>query len=163
MKSLSTYLKDNSLNERLIINKNFKGGKANIEFYDKFSNFLSSKSDLGWFDVYQIRDAIPTGIADVNKTALNKIKEFFNDNYIKYVLGVTDYDEDTCELYYDILKFIDDNKDDMEFIYINEPTNRREYLTYLFEAGKIKVGIWGYETVVVGERTPRATIVFQYI
>ena len=47
MKSLSTYLKDNSLNERLIINKNFKGGKANIEFYDKFSNFLSSKSDLG--------------------------------------------------------------------------------------------------------------------
>ena len=52
MKSLSMYLKDNkssliSLNERLIINKNFKGGKANLEFYDKFSNFLSSKSDLG--------------------------------------------------------------------------------------------------------------------
>lgn len=43
MKSLSTYLKDNSLNERLIINKNFKGGKANIEFYDKFSNFFIIK------------------------------------------------------------------------------------------------------------------------
>ena len=51
----------------------------------------------------------------------------------------------------------------MEFIYINEPTNSREYLTYLFEAGQIKVGIWGYETVVVGERSPKATIVFQYI
>lgn len=44
MKSLSTYLKDNSLNERLIINKNFKGGKANIEFYDKFSNFFYHQS-----------------------------------------------------------------------------------------------------------------------
>ena len=165
MKSLSTYLKDNSLNERLIINKNFKGGKANIEFYDKFSNFLSSKSDLGWFDVYHIKDAIPTGLSDNNETASNKIKQFFSDNYIKYILGVVDADpyEDICELYYDILKFIDDNKDDMEFIYINEPTNRREYLTYLFEAGKIKVGIWGYETVVVGERSPHATIAFQYI
>ena len=168
MKSLSTYLKDNkssliSLNERLIINNNFKGGKANIEFYDKFSNFLSSKSDLGWFDVYHIKDAISTEILHDNETAYNKIKEFFSDNYIKYILGVTEHYEDRCELYYDILKFINDNKDDMDFIYINEPTNRREYLTYLFEAGKIKVGIWGYETVVVGERSPHVTIAFQYI
>ena len=158
MKSLNTYL-----NERLIINKNYKGGKANLEFYNKFSNFLSSKSDLGWFDIYHIKDVIPTGISGVNKTASNKIREFFSDNYIKYILGVSDPYENRCELYYDILKFIDNNKDDMEFIYINEPTNSREYLTYLFEAGQIRVGIWGYETVVVGERSPKATIVFQYI
>ena len=158
MKSLNTYL-----NEKLIINKNYKWGKANLEFYNKFSNFLSSKSDLGWFDIYHIKDVIPTGISGVNKTASNKIKEFFNNDDIKYIIGVTDHYEERCELYYDILKFIDNNKDDMEFIYINEPTNSREYLTYLFEAGQIKVGIWGYETVVVGERSPKATIVFQYI
>ena len=158
MKSLNTYL-----NERLIINKNYKGGKANLEFYNKFSNFLSSKSDLGWFDIYHIKDVIPERILIEDKTASNKIREFFSDNYIKYILGVSDPYENRCELYYDILKFIDNNKDDMEFIYINEPTNSREYLTYLFEAGQIKVGIWGYETVVVGERSPKATIVFQYI
>lgn len=137
--------------------------KQTLNFMINSVIFLSSKSDLRWFDVYHIKDAIPTGLSDVNKTASNKIKEFFNDNYIKYVLGVTDPYENICELYYNILKFIDDNKNDMEFIYINEPTNRREYLTYLFEAGQIKVGIWGYETVVVGERSPRATIAFQYI
>lgn len=137
--------------------------KQTLNFMINSVIFLSSKSDLRWFDVYHIKDVIPTGLSDVNKTASNKIKEFFNDNYIKYVLGVTDPYENICELYYNILKFIDDNKNDMEFIYINEPTNRREYLTYLFEAGQIKVGIWGYETVVVGERSPRATIAFQYI
>ena len=115
MKSLSMYLKDNkssliSLNERLIINKNFKGGKANLEFYDKFSNFLSSKSDLGQNDVYHIKDAISTEILHDNETAYNKIKEFFSDNYIKYILGVTEHYENRCKLYYDILKFIDDNK-----------------------------------------------------
>ena len=147
----------------LLSTRIIKGGKANLEFYNKFSNFLSSKSDLGWFDIYHIKDVIPTGISGVNKTASNKIREFFSDNYIKYILGVSDPYENRCELYYDILKFIDNNKDDMEFIYINEPTNSIEYLTYLFEAGQIKVGIWGYETVVVGERSPKATIVFQYI
>ena len=147
----------------LLSTRIIKGGKANLEFYNKFSNFLSSKSDLGWFDIYHIKDVIPTGISGVNKTASNKIRKFFSDNYIKYILGVSDPYENRCELYYDILKFIDNNKDDMEFIYINEPTNSREYLTYLFEAGQIKVGIWGYETVVVGERSPKATIVFQYI
>ncbi len=147
----------------LLSTRIIKGGKANLEFYNKFSNFLSSKSDLGRFDIYHIKDVIPTGISGVNKTASNKIREFFSDNYIKYILGVSDPYENRCELYYDILKFIDNNKDDMEFIYINEPTNSREYLTYLFEAGQIKVGIWGYETVVVGERSPKATIVFQYI
>lgn len=115
--------------------------KQTLNFMINSVIFLSSKSDLRWFDVYHIKDAIPTGLSDVNKTASNKIKEFFNDNYIKYVLGVTDPYENICELYYNILKFIDDNKNDMEFIYINEPTNRREYLTYLFEAGQIKVGI----------------------
>ena len=94
--------------------------------YIKFSNFLSSKSDLGWFDVYHIKDAIPTGLSDVNKTASNKIKEFFSDNYIKYVLGVADPYENICELYYDILEFIDDKKNDMEFIYINPHLYYRE-------------------------------------
>ena len=158
MKSLKTYL-----NERLIINKNFKGGIANDEFYNKFCNFLSSRSELGWFEMNDIKDNIPERILIEDKTASNKIKEFFNNDDIKYIIGVTDHYEERCELYYDILKFIDDNKDDMEFFYINEPTNSREYLTYLFEAGQIKVGIWGYETVVVGERSPKATIVFQYI
>ena len=158
MKSLNTYL-----NERLIINKNYKGGKANLEFYNKFSNFLSSKSDLGWFEMNDIKDNIPERILIEDKTASNKIKKFFNNDDIKYIIGVTDHYEERCELYYDILKFIDDNKDDMEFFYINESPNRKEYLIYLFESCDIKVGIWGYETIVVGERSPRVIIAFQYI
>lgn len=158
MKSLNTYL-----NERLIINKNYKGGKANLEFYNKFSNFLSSKSDLGWFEMNDIKDNIPERILIKDKTASNKIKEFFNNDDIKYIIGVTDHYEEICELYYEMLKFIDDNKDDMEFFYINESPNSKEYLTYLFEAVDIKVGIWGYETIVVGERSPRVIITFQYI
>lgn len=158
MKSLNTYL-----NERLIINKNYKGGKANIEFYNKFRNFLSSRSELGWFEMNDIKDNIPERILIEDKTASNKIKEFFNNDDIKYIIGVTDHYEERCELYYDILKFIDDNKDDMEFFYINESPNRKEYLIYLFESCDIKVGIWGYETIVVGERSPRVIIAFQYI
>ena len=158
MKSLNTYL-----TEKLLVNKNFKSGIANIEFYNKFRNFLSSKSEIGWFEMNDIKDNIPERILIKDKTASNKIKEFFNNDDIKYIIGVTDHYEEICELYYDMLKFIDDNKDDMEFFYINESPNSKEYLTYLFEAVDIKVGIWGYETIVVGERSPRVIITFQYI
>ena len=158
MKSLNTYL-----TEKLLVNKNFKSGIANIEFYNKFRNFLSSRSEIGWFETNDIKDNIPERILIKDKTASNKIKEFFNNDDIKYIIGVTDHYEERCELYYDMLKFIDDNKDDMEFFYINESPNSKEYLTYLFEAVDIKVGIWGYETIVVGERSPRVIITFQYI
>ena len=144
----------------LLSTRIIKGGKANLEFYNKFSNFLSSKSDLGWDDVYHIKDVIPTGISGVNKTASNKIREFFSDNYIKYILGVTEHYENRCELYYDMLKFIDDNKDAIEFFYMNEHTKSEDYLIYLFEAEKIKVALWGYKKIVDKER---ATITFQYI
>ena len=159
MKNLRSYL-----TERLLINKNFKSGKANIEFYNKFRNFLSSRSELGWFEMNDIKDNIPERILIEDKTALNKIKEFFNNDDIKYIIGVTDHYEERCELYYDILKFIDDNKDSIEFFYINEKMNGGDYvdyLIYLFKAGKIKVAVWGDAKIV--ENNNKATIVFQYI
>ena len=120
MKSLSTYLKDNSLNERLIINKNFKGINANDMFYNEFSSILSADSDINYFKIYDIKDIIPRKVSIEDKNAVNKIKEFFNDNSIKYSRFVTEYFKKECELYYNILKFVDDNKDDMKFFYMND-------------------------------------------
>ena len=155
MKSLSKYL-----NERLIINKNFKAINANDKFYNEFNNILSADSDINYFKINDIKDIIPHKVPVEDKNAVNKIKEFFNDNNIKYSRFVTDYFKKECELYYNILKFIDDNKDDMKFFYMNDQTKNRDYLIYLFEAGDIKVCVWGYKKIV---DTNRATIVFQYI
>ena len=95
-----------------------------------------------------------------DKTASNKIKEFFNIDNIIYTRAVMENFKKECELYYDILKFIDDNKDDMEFFYMNEHTKSGEYLIYLFEARKIKVAVWGNKKIVYNNI---ATISFQYI
>ena len=156
MKSLNTYL-----NEKLIINKNFKSGIANDEFYNKFCNFLSSNSNIRWFKIYDIRDSITRKISIEDKTALNKIEEFFNiEDGVIYKRDIIPYFKNTCELYYDMLKFIDDNKDAMEFFYMNEHTKSGDYLIYLFEAEKIKVAVWGHKKIIDKER---ATITFQYI
>ena len=162
MKSLSTYLKDNkpsliSLNERLIINNNFNGINANDAFYNKFSSILSADSDINYFKIHDIRGIIPQKVSIEDKNAVNKIKEFFNDNSIKYSIFVTDYFKKEYELYYNILKFVDDNKDDMKLFYMNDKTKNGDYLIYLFEAGDIKVCVWGYKD------TNRGTIAFQYI
>ena len=133
MKSLNTYL-----NEKLIINKNFKDVNANDEFYNKFRKVLSSKSKFGWFEIRGIANSIPMKLSIEDKTASNKIKEFFNIDNIIYTRAVMENFKKECELYYDILKFIDDNKDDMEFFYMNEHTKSGEYLIYLFEARKNK-------------------------
>ena len=133
MKSLNTYL-----NEKLIINKNFKDVNANDEFYNKFRKVLSSKSKFGWFEIRGIANSIPMKLSIEDKTASNKIKEFFNIDNIIYTRAVMENFKKECELYYDILKFIDDNKDDMEFFYMNKHTKSGEYLIYLFEARKNK-------------------------
>ena len=156
MKSLNTYL-----NEKLIINKNFKSGIANDEFYNKFCNFLSSNSNIRWFKIYDIRDSITRKISIEDKTALNKIEEFFNiEDGVIYKRDIIPYFKKPCELYYDMLKFIDDNKDAIEFFYMNEHTKSGEYLIYLFEAEKIKVAVWGNKKIVYNNI---ATISFQYI
>lgn len=156
MKSLNTYL-----NEKLIINKNFKSGIANDEFYNKFCNFLSSNSNIRWFKIYDIRDSITRKISIEDKTALNKIEEFFNiEDGVIYKRDITPYFKKPCELYYDMLKFIDDNKDAIEFFYMNEHTKSEDYLIYLFESEKIKVALWGNKEIV-GNNI--ATITFQYI
>ena len=156
MKSLNTYL-----TEKLLLNKNFEYINANDEFYNKFCNFLSSKSNIGWFKISDIRDGIPREISIEDKTASNKIKEFFNiDDGIIYTRGIIQIFKKDCELYYDILKFIDDNKDAIEFFYMNEHTKSEDYLIYLFEAGKIKIALWGYKKIA---NKKRATITFQYI
>ena len=134
MKNLSSYL-----TEKLIINKNFKSGIANDEFYNKFCNFLSSNSNIRWFKIYDIRDSITRKISIEDKTALNKIEEFFNiEDGVIYKRDIIPYFKKPCELYYDMLKFIDDNKDAIEFFYMNEHTKSGEYLIYLFEARKNK-------------------------
>ena len=93
----------------LLSTRIIKGGKANLEFYNKFSNFLSSKSDLGWFKIYDIRDSITRKISIGDKTALNKIEEFFNiEDGVIYKRDIIPYFKKPCELYYDMLKFIDD-------------------------------------------------------
>ena len=156
MKSLNTYL-----NEKLIINKNFKSGIANDEFYNKFCNFLSSNSNIRWFKIYDIRDSITRKISIEDKTALNKIEEFFNiEDGVIYKRDIIPYFKKPCELYYDMLKFIDDNKDAIEFFYMNEHTKSEDYLIYLFEARKIKVAVWGNKKIVYNNI---ATISFQYI
>ena len=156
MKNLSSYL-----TEKLIINKNFKSGIANDEFYNKFCNFLSSNSNIRWFKIYDIRDSITRKISIEDKTALNKIEEFFNiEDGVIYKRDIIPYFKKPCELYYDMLKFIDDNKDAIEFFYMNDQTKNGDYLIYLFEAGNIKVCVWGYKKIV---DTNRGTIAFQYI
>ena len=155
MKNLSSYL-----TEKLIINKNFKDVNANDEFYNKFRKVLSSKSKFGWFEIRGIANSIPMKLSIEDKTASNKIKEFFNIDNIIYTRAVMENFKKECELYYDILKFIDDNKDDMEFFYMNEHTKSGEYLIYLFEARKIKVAVWGNKKIVYNNI---ATISFQYI
>ena len=156
MKNLSSYL-----TEKLIINKNFKSGIANDEFYNKFCNFLSSNSNIRWFKIYDIRDSITRKISIEDKTALNKIEEFFNiEDGVIYKRDIIPYFKKPCELYYDMLKFIDDNKDAIEFFYMNEHTKSGEYLIYLFEARKIKVAVWGNKKIVYNNI---ATISFQYI
>ena len=155
MKRLTTYL-----DEKLLINKNFKDVNANNEFYNEFSNILSSDSDIGWFTRDDIKGIIPMIIEIEDKKAVNKIKEFFDTAGIKYTRSVTQYFKKEYTLYYNILKFIADNKDNMEFFYINEHAYGGEYLIYLFETGKIKVAVWGNKKIVSGNR---ATIVFQYI
>ena len=156
MKSLNTYL-----NEKLIINKNFKSGIANDEFYNKFCNFLSSNSNIRWFKIYDIRDSITRKISIEDKTALNKIEEFFNiEDGVIYKRDITPYFKKPCELYYYMLKINDDNKDAIEFFYMNEHTKSEDYLIYLFESEKIKVALWGNKEIV-GNNI--ATITFQYI
>ena len=155
MKNLSSYL-----TEKLLVNKNFKDVNANNEFYNKFRKVLSSKSKFGWFEIHGIANSIPMKLLIEDKTAPNKIKEFFNIDNIIYTRAVIENFKKECELYYDILKFIDDNKDAMEFFYMNEHTKSGDYLIYLFEAGKIKVAVWGNKEIV-GNNI--AAITFQYI
>ena len=83
MKSLNTYL-----NERLIINKNYKGGKANDEFYEKFKDELKVNSEILWFKLEYVENIIPSKISIGDKTSYNKIKEFFDTKEIKYVRSV---------------------------------------------------------------------------
>ena len=155
MKNLSSYL-----TEKLLVNKNFKDVNANNEFYNKFRKVLSSKSKFGWFEIRGIANSIPMKLLIEDKTASNKIKEFFNIDNIIYTRAVIENFKKECELYYDILKFIDDNKDAMEFFYMNEHTKSGDYLIYLFESGKIKVAVWGNKEIV-GNNI--AAITFQYI
>lgn len=155
MKSLSSYL-----TEKLLLNKNFKDVNANDEFYNKFRKVLSSKSKFGWFEIHGIANSIPMKLSIEDKTASNKIKEFFNIDNIIYTRAVIENFKKECELYYDILKFINDNKDGMEFFYMNEHTKSGDYLIYLFEAEKIKVAVWGNKKIV-GNNI--AAITFQYI
>ena len=159
MKKLSSYL-----TEKLLINKNFKYINANNEFYEKFKDELKVNSEILWFKAEYVENIIPSKISIGDKTSYNKIKEFFNTKDIKYVRAVAKNFKKTCKLYYDILKFIDDNKDSIEFFYINEKMNGGDYvdyLIYLFKAGKIKVAVWGDAKIV--ENNNKATIVFQYI
>ena len=155
MKNLSSYL-----TEKLLVNKNFKDVNANNEFYNKFRKVLSSKSKFGWFEIRGIANSIPMKLTIEDKTASNKIKEFFNIDDIIYTRAVIENFKKECELYYDILKFIDDNKDAIEFLYMNEHTKSGDYLIYLFEARKIKVAVWGNKEIV-GNNI--AAITFQYI
>lgn len=159
MKSLNTYL-----NEKLLVNKNFKYTNANDEFYEKFKDELKVNSEILWFKVEHVENIIPTKISIGDKNSSNEIKEFFNIKEIKYVRSVAKKFKKTCKLYYDILKFIDDNKDEMEFFYMNEKMNGgdyADYLIYLFDAGKIKVAVWGDTKIEDDNRG--GTIVFQYI
>lgn len=159
MKSLNTYL-----NEKLLINKNFEYTNANDEFYEKFKDELKVNSEIMWFKVEHVENIIPTKISIGDKKSSNEIKEFFNIKEIKYVRSVAKKFKKTCKLYYDILKFIDDNKDEMEFFYMNEKMNGgdyADYLIYLFDAGKIKVAVWGDAKIEDDNRV--GTIVFQYI
>ena len=155
MKNLSSYL-----TEKLLVNKNFEYVNANNEFYNKFRKVLSSKSKFGWFEIRGIANSIPMKLSIEDKTASNKIKEFFSVDDIIYTRAVIENFKKECELYYDILKFIDDNKDAMEFFYMNEHTKSGDYLIYLFEARKIKVAVWGNKEIV-GNNI--AAITFQYI
>ena len=159
MKNLRSYL-----TEKLLINKNFEYTNANDEFYEKFKDELKVNSEILWFKVDHVENIIPTKISIGDKKSSNEIKEFFNIKEIKYVRSVAKKFKKTCKLYYDILKFIDDNKDEMEFFYMNEKMNGGDYvdyLIYLFEAGKIKVAVWGDAKIEDDNRG--GTIVFQYI
>ena len=165
MKSLNTYLTEklvifpSQVDEKLVINKNFKGIDANDEFYNKFCNILSADSDIGWIKPRNIKNLLSLELAFEDKNAIDKIKEFFNTNAI-YSMSVLEDREKECALYYDILKFIADNKDDMKFFYINEQSKSGDYLIYLFETGKLKVAVCGHEKIV---DTCGGTIVFQHI
>ena len=159
MKNLRSYL-----TEKLLINKNFEYTNANDEFYEKFKDELKVNSEILWFKVEHVENIIPTKISIGDKNSSNEIKEFFNIKEIKYVRSVAKKFKKTCKLYYDILKFIDDNKDEMEFFYMNEKMNGgdyADYLIYLFDAGKIKVAVWGDAKIEDDNRG--GTIVFQYI
>ena len=159
MKNLSSYL-----TEKLLVNKNFEYINANDEFYKKFKDELKVNSEILWFKAEYVENIIPSKISIGDKTSYNKIKEFFNTKEIKYVRSVAKKFKKTCKLYYDILKFIDDNKDEMEFFYMNEKMNGgdyADYLIYLFDAGKIKVAVWGDAKIEDDNRG--GTIVFQYI
>ena len=159
MKNLRSYL-----TEKLLINKNFEYINANDEFYKKFKDELKVNSEILWFKAEYVENIIPSKISIGDKTSYNKIKEFFNTKDIKYVRAVAKKFKKTCKLYYDILKFIDDNKDEMEFFYMNEKMNGgdyADYLIYLFDAGKIKVAVWGDAKIEDDNRG--GTIVFQYI
>ena len=159
MKNLRSYL-----TEKLLINKNFEYTNVNDEFYEKFKDELKVNSEILWFKVDHVENIIPTKISIGDKKSSNEIKEFFNIKEIKYVRSVAKKFKKTCKLYYDILKFIDDNKDEMEFFYMNEKMNGRDYaayLIYLFDAGKIKVAVWGDAKIEDDNRG--GTIVFQYI
>ena len=159
MKNLRSYL-----TEKLLINKNFEYTNANDEFYEKFKDELKVNSEILWFKVDHVENIIPTKISIGDKKSSNEIKEFFNIKEIKYVRSVAKKFKKTCKLYYDILKFIDDNKDEMEFFYMNEKMNGGDYvdyLIYLFDAGKIKVAVWGDAKIEDDNRG--GTIVFQYI
>ena len=101
MKNLRSYL-----TEKLLINKNFKDVNANDEFYNKFRKVLSSKSKFGWFEIRGIANSIPMKLSIEDKTASNKIKEFFNIDNIIYTRAVMENFKKECELYYDILKHL---------------------------------------------------------
>ena len=165
MKSLNTYLKDNkssliSLNEKLLVNKNFKSVNTNDEFYNEFGGILSKDSNIGWWKRLTSKDMIPMKLAIEDKNAVKKVNQFFGNDDFKYIRSVSKDFEEEQKLYYDIFSFIKNNKKDLNFFYINERMNKGDYFIYLFEAGNIKVGIWGHETI---KDTNKGTIVFQYI
>ena len=126
MKSLVRHI-----NEKLIVNKNFKGINTNDEFYNEFQEELNEGSYLIWDVASELKNVIPIGISEKEKKVITNA--FDTKKKILYTRINNTSNNYTVHIYKKMMEFI--NSNDIEFIY-NNYDDYKMYVTYIFKAGK---------------------------
>lgn len=128
MKALSQHL-----NEKLIVNKDFKGINANDEFYNEFQEELNEGAYFIWGVASKLKNIIPIGIFEKEKKVITDT--FDTKKKILYTRIINNVSNNyAIHIYKKMMEFINNN-DDIEFIY-NNYDDYKMYGMYIFKTEK---------------------------